>query len=242
MAGRATRGGTLDRVDRARDRPLTLDRRVLGQQARSAIATRRQARVQGRHCARCAGGAGSRRLVRAGDCGQARREPGHGPPLAAQARARDGAGKASSGNRQPAERERRRRRHCSLPSSWEHRVPAPSRGRMALPQVPCRSRRGEAPLDQGRARERGRRRMLPSAATARSTAALHFHHVDPSEKEFAALPRGLTRSIAEARAEAAKCVLLCANCHAEVEAGVATIDPKLPGPISRSRWFSTGPG
>jgi hypothetical protein len=26
-----------------------------------------------------------------------------------------------------------------------------------------------------------------------------------------------------ARAEAAKCVLLCANCHAEVEAGVATV-------------------
>ena len=94
-----------------------------------------------------------------GDRGQARREPGHGAPLAAQARARDGAGKASSGNRQPVERERRRRRHRCLPSSWEHRVPAPSRGRMALSQVPCRSRRGEAPLDQGRARERGRRRM-----------------------------------------------------------------------------------
>ena len=31
---------------------------------------------------------------------------------------------------------------------------------------------------------------------------------------------GVARSIARAREEAAKCVLLCANCHAEVEAGV----------------------
>jgi IS30 family transposase len=29
-----------------------------------------------------------------------------------------------------------------------------------------------------------------------------------------------TRSIAEVRAEVAKCVLLCANCHAEVEGGI----------------------
>ena len=30
-------------------------------------------------------------------------------------------------------------------------------------------------------------------------------------------------SIAAARAEVAKCILVCANCHAEVEAGIATI-------------------
>jgi hypothetical protein len=29
------------------------------------------------------------------------------------------------------------------------------------------------------------------------------------------------------REEAAKCVLLCSNCHAEVEAGVATLLPAL---------------
>jgi DNA-binding transcriptional ArsR family regulator len=66
---------------------------------------------------------------------------------------------------------------------------------------------------------------------ARSTAALHFHHVDPSEKEFHLSRNGVTRSIAAARAEAAKCVHLCANCHAEVEAGVATI-PEAARPIS----------
>ena len=58
---------------------------------------------------------------------------------------------------------------------------------------------------------------------SRSMAALQFHHLDATAKEFQISQRGVTRSIAAARAEAAKCVLLCANCHAEVEAGVATI-------------------
>jgi hypothetical protein len=53
--------------------------------------------------------------------------------------------------------------------------------------------------------------------------ALHFHHVDPGEKAFAIAFEGVTRSLERARAEAAKCVLLCANCHAEVEAGVAAL-------------------
>jgi hypothetical protein len=53
--------------------------------------------------------------------------------------------------------------------------------------------------------------------------ALHFHHVDPGTKEFGISRWGFSRSIAKARAEAAKCVLLCSNCHAEVEAGVATL-------------------
>jgi hypothetical protein len=54
-------------------------------------------------------------------------------------------------------------------------------------------------------------------------AALQFHHIDPATKEFALSAEGVTRSLARARAEAAKCVLLCANCHAEVEAGVRPI-------------------
>lgn len=55
--------------------------------------------------------------------------------------------------------------------------------------------------------------------------ALQFHHVDPTTKKFHLSHQGLTRGIREMRAEAAKCVLLCANCHALVEAGVK----KVPG-------------
>ncbi len=49
--------------------------------------------------------------------------------------------------------------------------------------------------------------------------ALQFHHLDLTKKEFVVSRQGVTRSLAEAREEAAKCALLCANCHAEVEAG-----------------------
>jgi transposase len=54
---------------------------------------------------------------------------------------------------------------------------------------------------------------------SRTLAALHFHDVDPAEKHFALAARGVTLSLDAARAEAAKCVLLCATCHAEVELG-----------------------
>lgn len=58
---------------------------------------------------------------------------------------------------------------------------------------------------------------------ARHIGALEFHHVDPAEKAFSLGQAGVTRSLAKARVEAAKCALLCANCHAEVEAGIVTV-------------------
>ncbi|MBA3301994.1 MAG: helix-turn-helix domain-containing protein [Thermoleophilaceae bacterium] len=57
--------------------------------------------------------------------------------------------------------------------------------------------------------------------------ALQFHHLDPTVKAFPVSRSGVTRSIAEARVEAAKCALLCANCHAEVEAGVTDLPLEL---------------
>jgi transposase len=57
----------------------------------------------------------------------------------------------------------------------------------------------------------------------RQPRALQFHHLEPAAKEFAMSQRGVTLSLARLRAEARKCVLLCGNCHAEVEAGVANI-------------------
>jgi hypothetical protein len=58
---------------------------------------------------------------------------------------------------------------------------------------------------------------------ARCLSALEFHHLAPAEKQFSLSQHGVTRSIERAREEAQKCVLLCANCHAEVEAGVAAL-------------------
>jgi transposase-like protein len=64
--------------------------------------------------------------------------------------------------------------------------------------------------------------------------ALQFHHVDPTTKAFQLGGRGLPRSLEALRREARKCVLLCANCHAMVEAGVATLPQAIPCPEPRS--------
>ena len=53
--------------------------------------------------------------------------------------------------------------------------------------------------------------------------ALQFHHLHGEQKEFGLGDRGLTRSLEAVRAEASKCVLLCANCHSEVEAGMVKV-------------------
>jgi transposase len=58
---------------------------------------------------------------------------------------------------------------------------------------------------------------------SRCVRGLEFHHLDPATKEFDLAHNGRTRSIARLRAEARKCVLLCSNCHAEVEAGIAMV-------------------
>ena len=67
---------------------------------------------------------------------------------------------------------------------------------------------------------------------ARHSAALQFHHLDPMTKSFGLGVRGITRSIAKLREEASKCVLLCANCHAEVEAGVTELPVKFRASVA----------
>jgi hypothetical protein len=74
---------------------------------------------------------------------------------------------------------------------------------------------------------------------ARHPAALQFHHLDPGAKSFGLGVRGLTRSIEKLRAEAAKCVLLCANCHAELEVGAVELPVKSDPPV-RVRGIDSG--
>jgi len=50
--------------------------------------------------------------------------------------------------------------------------------------------------------------------------ALQFHHTNPNTKEFGIAESGNTRSLERLREEAKKCVLVCSNCHAEIEAGL----------------------
>jgi hypothetical protein len=81
-------------------------------------------------------------------------------------------------------------------------------------------------------RRRTKRRLVDEAGGAcalcgydRCLGALHFHHLDPSTKAFALSRKGVTRSLDRLRVEIAKCVLLCSNCHAEVESGIVELEP-----------------
>jgi hypothetical protein len=52
--------------------------------------------------------------------------------------------------------------------------------------------------------------------------ALIFHHLDGT-KEFGIGAKGYTRSWAAVREELAKCLLVCANCHSEIHAGLREV-------------------
>lgn len=53
--------------------------------------------------------------------------------------------------------------------------------------------------------------------------ALDFHHRDPKNKNFGLSVKGLTRSWDKIKVEIDKCVLVCANCHREIHAGVTQL-------------------
>jgi hypothetical protein len=76
-------------------------------------------------------------------------------------------------------------------------------------------------------RRRTKRRLVDEAGGRcqlcgydRYQGALAFHHLDPGTKAMTIANQGITIGIDRLRAEASKCVLLCHNCHAEVEAGL----------------------
>lgn len=55
--------------------------------------------------------------------------------------------------------------------------------------------------------------------------ALEFHHLDPTTKQFGISAAGLCRSLSKAIDEASKCILVCANCHRELENNITTYSP-----------------
>lgn len=87
-------------------------------------------------------------------------------------------------------------------------------------------RRGARRGAQHRRRERGRV-VLERGSCLRcgesDAAALDFHHLDPSAKNGEVARMARSGAAAKARAEAAKCVILCANCHRKLHARRFTI-------------------
>ena len=53
--------------------------------------------------------------------------------------------------------------------------------------------------------------------------ALDLHHVNPKEKDFGIADKGYTHSWEKVKAELDKCILICATCHREVEAGITQL-------------------
>jgi len=53
--------------------------------------------------------------------------------------------------------------------------------------------------------------------------ALDLHRRDPATKDFGIAAKGYTRSWEAVKKEADKCVLVCANCHREIEAGITQL-------------------
>jgi hypothetical protein len=95
----------------------------------------------------------------------------------------------------------------------------------------CRECRKQRVVDW---RRRTKRTLVDEAGGAcmlcgydRCLAALEFHHLDPTTKLFGLGVSGVTRAIETLRLEAKKCVLLCSNCHAEVEAGFTKLPVEL---------------
>lgn len=73
-------------------------------------------------------------------------------------------------------------------------------------------------------------------------AIFEFHHRDPSEKEFGITSDGIPHRWEKVVAELAKCVMLCANCHREVHAGVRALDEGLLGLAETSGEYVASAG
>jgi hypothetical protein len=63
--------------------------------------------------------------------------------------------------------------------------------------------------------------------------ALEFHHLSPATKRFS-IAGSHTRSWKSLRTELDKCILVCSNCHDEIEAGETIIPDHLVEEVRRA--------
>ncbi len=60
------------------------------------------------------------------------------------------------------------------------------------------------------------------------SSALEFHHLNREEKSFELSQRNYYRSFKRLLEEAKKCILVCANCHREIEENLVVKKSSLP--------------
>jgi transposase-like protein len=219
MARNPTRSRPIDRIDRARGRAKPIHRCVLGEQVRLGIAACSEA-------PRAKGAIERRRLEELVQDGRSVRQIAVELDVSA-ATIRHWLRKYGLETR-PAHYALRGKpkppritRECSL-HGWTTFVLGSGRYRCAKcnsESVAERRRRVKDIL----VREAGGSCRL--CGFDRYIGALHFHHLDPGRKVFSVSREGVTRSLERTREEVRKCVLLCANCHAMVEAGLLQLAP-----------------
>ena len=56
----------------------------------------------------------------------------------------------------------------------------------------------------------------------KSLSALEFHHLDPSQKDFEVGGKR-KMNFEKLKVELDKCILVCANCHAEIHGGIRNV-------------------
>lgn len=61
----------------------------------------------------------------------------------------------------------------------------------------------------------------------RCVGALELHHINKTDKDFGIGDKGYTRSWQLVKTELDKCILLCANCHREVESGISQLPQEI---------------
>jgi hypothetical protein len=129
----------------------------------------------------------------------------------------------------PAKKSLSEMRKCSRHGRSEyHRYRAGIRGNQQQYRWICKRCLGEAVT---RRKQKLKRMLVDEAGGCcavcgydRCIINLHFHHVDPKQKSFP-MTMAIGKSIATFRKEAKKCVLVCANCHGEIEAGLIESPP-----------------
>ncbi|MDO8435975.1 MAG: HNH endonuclease signature motif containing protein [bacterium] len=74
--------------------------------------------------------------------------------------------------------------------------------------------------------------------------ALDLHHIN-GKKEFGIADKGYTRSWKKIKAELDKCILVCANCHREIEGGITQLSREIGiekrGEIGETPLFEGNP-
>ena len=124
-----------------------------------------------------------------------------------------------------------------MPPPWHDDVRSNRQRRISLSQVPTPKQSSPAAAASRIAR-RGRGRVLPPVRLrpVRSRRCNSTTWILPQRRSQS--PPGGDAFARKARAEARKCVLLCANCHAKVEAGVAASRHSCRSPVAP--WWPSG--